>query len=83
MSRSFILLFVQSKEMARKTRKHSRKQRRRTLRRIPRRSRKGGANADVSIAPPNSQTLIPPSSAFTDKAGATPTNSDNIMGKIA
>ena len=57
--------------MPRKTRKQSRKSRRRTLRRIPR--RRGGGDT---------QSLIPPSSAFGPKIGA-PVNSDNLVHKIA
>ncbi len=56
-----ILLFVQSKEMPRKTRKQSRKSRRRTLRRI----RKGGST---------SQAHTIPTAAFGPKIGA-PVNS--------
>ena len=60
--------------MPRKTLKHSKKSnKRRTLRRIPRRSKKGGAN---------SQSLTPPNSAFGEKIGA-PVNSDNAWYKIA
>lgn len=57
-----------------KTRKHSKKsQKRRTLRRIPRRVKKGGAD---------SQALTPPNSAFGEKIGA-PVNSDSVVHKIA
>jgi hypothetical protein len=57
-----------------KTRKHSKKShKRRTLRRIPRRAKKGGAD---------SQALTPPDSAFGAKIGA-PVNSDNLVHKIA
>jgi hypothetical protein len=63
-----ILLFVQGKEMARKTRKQSKRHRRRTLRR---KQHKGGRD---------SQSLIPPTSAF--KAN-TPVSSDNAWYKIA
>ncbi len=57
-----------------KTRKHSKKShKRRTLRRIPRRTKKGGAD---------SQALTPPDSAFGSKIGA-PVNSDNAWYKIA
>lgn len=49
-----------------KTRKSTRKHRRRTLRRIPRKTKRGGA----------SQTLDIPTSAFKH---ATPVNSDNEM----
>jgi hypothetical protein len=66
--------------MPRKTRKVSRKHRRRTLRRIPRRSRRGGG--DPNVMPPNSQQLIPPNSSFGAKIGA-PVNSDNAWYKIA
>lgn len=55
-----------------KTRKHMKKGRRHTRRRIPRKGKKGGAI--------DSQSLIPPSSAFKDAA---PVNSDSIMAKIA
>ena len=55
--------------MPQKTRKVSKKNRRRTLRRIPRRPKKGGQQ----LAPP-------PDSAFKH---VSPTNSDNIMGGIA
>lgn len=48
------------------------KGRRHTRRRIPRKGKKGGAL--------ESQSLIPPTSAFKNAA---PLNSDNIMGKIA
>jgi hypothetical protein len=58
--------------MPRKTRKHSKKSRRHTRRRIPRKGKKGGAL--------ESQSLIPPSSAFKHAA---PLNSDSIMGEIA
>lgn len=67
-----ILLFTQSKEMPGKTRKQLKKGRRHTRRRIPRKGKKGGAL--------ESQSLIPPTSAFKNAA---PLNSDNIMGKIA
>ncbi len=66
--------------MPRKTRKVSRKHRRKTLRRIPRRVKKGGA--DPNLMPPNAQDLKIPSSSFGAKIGA-PVNSDNVMGKIA
>ena len=67
---SFILLFVRSKEMARKTHKRKgRKHRRRTLRRVKRR---GGAFKG------NSQDIIIPADAH-----QTPTNSADIMGGIA
>jgi hypothetical protein len=56
--------------MPRKTLKRSRKHQRRTLRRIP---KKGGAD---------SQSLIPPNSAFGSKIGA-PENSDSLVHKIA
>jgi hypothetical protein len=57
-----------------KTRKHSKKShKRRTLRRVPRRVKKGGADT---------QALTPPDSSFGSKIGA-PVNSDNVMGKIA
>ena len=56
--------------MPRKTRKHSRKHQRRTLRRIP---KKGGAD---------SQALIPPNSAFSQKIGV-PLNSDSLQHNIA
>jgi hypothetical protein len=57
-----------------KTRKHSKKShKRRTLRRIPRRAKKGGAD---------SQALTPPDSSFGAKIGA-PVNSDNAWHKIA
>jgi hypothetical protein len=57
-----------------KTRKHSKKShKRRTLRRVPRRAKKGGAD---------SQALTPPDSAFGAKIGA-PVNSDNLVHKIA
>jgi hypothetical protein len=57
-----------------KTRKHSKKShKRRTLRRVPRRVKKGGADT---------QSLTPPDSSFGSKIGA-PINSDNVMGKIA
>lgn len=59
--------------MPRKTRKVLRKHRRRTLRRIPRKVKKGGAD---------SQALTPPDSAFGVKIGA-PANSDNAWYKIA
>lgn len=59
----FILLFVQSKEMPRKTRKVTRKnRRRRTIRQI----KKGGSST--------TQALAIPSSAFASKIGA-PVNS--------
>lgn len=64
--------------MPRKTRKVSRKQRRKTLRRIPKKLKKGGSN----LAPPNGKALMPPDSAFGEKIGA-PVNSDNVMQKIA
>lgn len=74
MSMSIILLFTQSKEMTGKTRKQLKKShKRRTLRRIPRRTKKGGAD---------SQALIPPDSAFGSKIGS-PVNSDNAWHKIA
>jgi hypothetical protein len=64
-----ILLFVRSKEMARKTHKRKgRKHRRRTLRRVKRR---GGFKG-------NSQDIIIPADAH-----QTPTNSADIMGGIA
>jgi hypothetical protein len=66
--------------MPRKTRKVSRKHRRKTLRTIPRRVRKGGANPNQM--PPNSQELTPPNSSFGAKIGA-PVNSDNAWYKIA
>jgi hypothetical protein len=69
---SILLLFVQSKEMPRKTFKKSRKQRRRTLRRL-RKNKKGGAD---------SQSLEIPSASFGPKIGA-PVNSDNAWHKIA
>ena len=57
-----------------KTRKNSKKShKRRTLRRIPRRNKKGGAD---------SQALTPPDSAFGPKIGA-PVNTDNLVHKIA
>jgi hypothetical protein len=59
--------------MPRKTRKSTRKHRRHTLRRIPRRAKKGGADM---------QALTPPDSAFGPKIGA-PVNSDNAWHKIA
>lgn len=59
--------------MPRKTLKHSRKQSRRTLRRIPKKLKKGGSD---------SQSLTPPNSAFGAKIGA-PVNSDNLFHKIA
>ncbi len=60
--------------MPRKTLKHSKKShKRRTLRRIPRRSKKGGAD---------SQALTPPDSSFGPKIGA-PVNTDNLWHKIA
>jgi hypothetical protein len=60
--------------MPRKTLKHSKKShKRRTLKRIPRRSKKGGAD---------SQSLTPPDSAFGAKIGA-PVNTDNLWHKIA
>lgn len=55
--------------MPRKTRKQMKRQRRKTLRRIPK--KKGGAD---------SQSLVPPSSAF---KVAAPVNSDNEWYKIA
>jgi hypothetical protein len=55
-----------------KTRKHSKKSRRHTRRRIPRKGKKGGAL--------ESQSLIPPTSAFKN---GTPVNSDNAWHKIA
>jgi hypothetical protein len=55
-----------------KTRKVSKKGRRHTRRRIPRKGKKGGAL--------ESQSLIPPTSAFKN---ATPVNSDNEFHKIA
>ncbi len=58
--------------MPRKTRKVSRKQRRRTLRRIPKRSKKGGAD---------SQSLKIPDAPF--KNPGNPVNSDNAWYKIA
>jgi hypothetical protein len=64
-----ILLFTQSKEMPRKTRKVSRKHRRRTLRRI---HKKGGADT---------QALKIPSDGF--KTPGNPINSDNAWYKIA
>jgi hypothetical protein len=71
--RRSILLFTQSKEMPGKSRKHMKKGgRRHTRRRVPRKGKKGGAL--------ESQSLIPPSSAFKH---VTPLNSDNVMGKIA
>lgn len=66
--------------MPRKTRKVSRKHRRKTLRRIPRRSKKGGSNPNMM--PPNTQTLEIPSSSFGGDIGA-PVNSDNAWYKIA
>jgi hypothetical protein len=71
---------LQSKEMPRKTRKVSRRHRRKTLRRIPRRAKKGGA--DPNLMPPNAQDLKIPSSSFGAKIGA-PVNSDNAWYKIA
>ena len=64
--------------MPRKTRKVSRKQRRKTLRRIPKKLKKGGSN----LTPPNAKALTPPDSAFGEKIGA-PVNSDNSWYKIA
>ncbi len=55
-----------------KTRKHMKKGRRHTRRRIPRKGKKGGAL--------ESQSLIPPTSAFKHAA---PINSDNEFHKIA
>lgn len=66
--------------MPRKTRKVSRKQRRRTLRRIPRKVKKGGA--DPNLAPPNAKALEQPDAGFGPKIGA-PVNSDNAWYKIA
>lgn len=66
--------------MPRKTRKVSRKHRRKTLRRIPRRLRKGGG--DPNLMPPNAKEMIPPDASFSSKAAA-PVNSDNVMTKIA
>lgn len=57
--------------MPKKTLKQSKKQRRRTLRRIPRKGKKGGADT---------QSLTIPTTAFKN---ATPVNSDSVMGKIA
>ena len=58
--------------MPKKTLKRSKKQRRATLRRIPRKGKKGGAL--------ESQSLTIPTSAFKQ---ATPVNSDNEFHKIA
>ena len=66
--------------MSRKTRKVSRRHRRKTLRRIPKRGRKGGG--DPNLMPPNAQDLKIPSSGFEAKIGA-PVNSDNAWYKIA
>jgi hypothetical protein len=66
--------------MPRKTRKVSRKHRRKTLRRIPRRGKKGGG--DPNLMPPNAQSLKIPDSSFGSKIGA-PVNSDNAWYKIA
>jgi hypothetical protein len=66
--------------MPRKTRKVSRKHRRKTLRRIPRRVKKGGS--DPTMMSSNTQQLKIPSSAFGPKIGA-PVNSDNAWYKIA
>jgi hypothetical protein len=54
--------------MSRKTRKQSKRQRRRTLRR---KTSKGGSS--------NTQSLIPPTSAFKN---ITPVNSNNLWYKI-
>jgi len=59
--------------MSRKTRKLSRKHRRHTVRRIPRRVKKGGADT---------QALTPPDSAFGSKIGA-PVPSVSVDYKIA
>jgi hypothetical protein len=66
--------------MPRKTRKVSRKHRRKTLRRIPRRSRRGGG--DPNLMPPNAKSMNQPDAGFGDKIGA-PVNSDNSWYKIA
>ena len=58
--------------MPRKTRKLTRKNRRRTMRHIPKRTKKGGAD---------SQALKIPSDGF--KAPGNPVNSDNAWYKIA
>ena len=71
---------LESKEMPRKTRKVSRKNRRRTLRRIPRRGKRGGG--DPNLMPPNAKALGQPSAGFGDKIGS-PSNSDNSWYKIA
>ena len=66
---SFILLFVRSKEMVRKTHKRKgRKHRRRTLRRV--KKHRGGRD---------SQAIIIPTAAVRNL----PVNSDNVMGGIA
>lgn len=66
--------------MPRKTRKVSRKHKRKTLRRMPRRSKRGGG--DPNLMPPNAQELQIPKSSFGEKIGA-PVNSDNAWYKIA
>ena len=60
--------------MPRKTLKHSKKShKRRTLRRVPRRVKKGGADT---------QSITIPGSSFSAKIGA-PVNTDNLVHKIA
>ena len=66
--------------MPRKTRKVSRKHKRKTLRRIPRRVRKGGG--DPNLMPPNAKELTPSNDSFGSKI-ASPVNSDNSWHKIA
>lgn len=66
--------------MPRKTRRVSRRHRRKTLRRIPRRVRKGGG--DPNLMPPNAKEMMPLDASFQSKASS-PVNSDNSWHKIA